>query len=611
MTDMTASLVVNLTGNLQARARQYGNSLDQFSKRGQRDLSRLSRTANALGKSLDNMTGRYTAAIGGIASGYAATRAVMQSADLDQRLIRVQQTAGATAKQAAALRVSLFAMSRETGQSVDVLLEGFNDLVQSGQSWDQALATIRAVNPAMAVTGAAANTLAGGLTVAAQAFNFDLSKPKLATVLLDKMTKAGRLGNAELEDLSGVFARIGVNAKSAGMDFETTLGFVERLSLIEKNPERLSTLADSTLRLFTNGRYMKTAAKATGVNFFDAKGNRRAAVDVLADISTQYKKLTTDAQRSTFIQNAFGKADLDTIKGLRTLLSGNAVGDIKTMTAEINKAGGTIAKDLPGAIDNAQAQTERLKSTLRDAADAFAQPINDTISHAIKYLLDDKKLTGGELMAGGALAAVAGFGLIKGGGKLLQRVGGLGAGIAAGKAVEQLGVQPVYVVNMPGGGFGGGVGLGDLPGLAKKGGWLSKMKVGGSLLAGMPLRALPSLGVSGLAGAGGLLAGAGAVGYGVGSLINSTLLEKDGLLGTDTGAAIGDAIGASVAHALAFFGNDAAQRAVAANAKAAEVNLKVEVEAKNGAKAKVSNKQDQHTTVNTSTSTTQTGGGNW
>lgn len=96
------------------------------------------------------------------------------------------------------------------------------------------------------------------------------------------MVVAGKLGNAELEDLSAIFARVGNNARSAGLSFEGTLAFLEHLSLVEKDPERLASLADSTLRLANNQKYMEKAAKVTGVKFYDAKGERRDLFDVFA-----------------------------------------------------------------------------------------------------------------------------------------------------------------------------------------------------------------------------------------------------------------------------------------------------------------------------------------
>ncbi|SNS05524.1 phage tail tape measure protein, TP901 family, core region [Humidesulfovibrio mexicanus] len=477
---MRASVILDLTGNLAAQARRNEAALGGLARSGTRDMGLLSRSVSAVGRGLDSLAGKYSAALAGAGVAFKSYRAVADSAQLDKSLIRVTQTAGATRQAAAALRRELLEMAKETGQSVDDLLVGFNALVASGMEWDKALATIGPINKAMAVTGANAKVLSDGLTVAGEAFQFDLSKAGQAAQLLDQMTVAGRLGNAELEDLSGIIAGIGQDAKAAGMSFGQALGFVEKLSLIEKSPDRLRTLASSTLRLFTNLDYQKKASQATGVKFYDAKGERRAAIDVLEDISAKYKKATTDAQRDRFIDAAFGDADLDTKKGLgSSVLKGNAIAEMRAMISQIEKANGAITKDLPDALANSVDQVARLKAALRQAADGFAKPVNETIQGAIKHLLDERKLSGEQLLAGGAAAAGIGFGLVKGGGKLLQKVGGMGAGVATGKALQEFaGVTPVYVVNMPGGGLtatGGGVGGGIGEGFAKTGNRAGKL----------------------------------------------------------------------------------------------------------------------------------------
>ncbi|MCP2839689.1 phage tail tape measure protein, partial [Salmonella enterica] len=84
-------------------------------------------------------------------------------------------------------------------------------------------------------------------------------------------------------------------------------------SRIERQPERLATLADSTMRLFTNTRYLRQAQKTTGIRFFDEQGQRRDPIKVLEEIKHRYDTLKTDAARQKFLFQAFGEADLDTI----------------------------------------------------------------------------------------------------------------------------------------------------------------------------------------------------------------------------------------------------------------------------------------------------------
>lgn len=410
-------------------------------------------------ESLKTSLNSVSAKLAGLGITLGIANEMRLSAQLDKSLTQIGQTAGASRAEVQALRSDLFGMARQTGQDAVSLKEGFNALIQSGLSMREAKETLDGINVAMAVTGANAQTLAGGLTVAATAFEFDLSSPGKALDLLDKMTVAGRLGNAELENLSGIFARVGVNAQSAGMGFEKTLGFIESLSMIERAPERLATLADSTLRVFTNMRYMMAAQRATGVQFFDAKGARRDALDVLNDMRAKFGQLKTDLDKSRFIERAFGHVDIDTKKGMVKLLSGKTLEDVNTFSRQIGEAGGTLKRDLDDAMDNAIDQGGRLKNTLRQAADEFVQPINKALADFIKKGLDPKEkggygLGGKELIMGGA-AALGGAVLMKKiGGKLIgglaEKFLGSASGIAQGKAIEAAtGVAPVFITNWP------------------------------------------------------------------------------------------------------------------------------------------------------------------
>lgn len=557
------------------------------------------REMDALGQFAGSVEGKLAQ----LGLGISAIAAGMQSARLDKDLKQLQLTAGATAAQADVLRKSLLDAQIASGQGVDELKSGVDALVAGGLSLGEATATVRPMAETLAVSKTNADALAKAMGVAATQFDIDLSKTEEARLLLDKMVVAGRAGNAELENLPDIFARVGSNAKASNLSLDQTLALVETLSKVEPNAERLGTLTDSTLRVFTNANYMKEAQKATGVRFFDKKGARRDALEVIKDIKGKYDKLGTDAQRFKFISAAFGKADQDTQRGLKTLLDGDSLSKLDKVFADVSSASGTIARDLPDAIGNAVDQTNRLKGALRQAADDFAKPINDALSGAIKWGMDSKQngglgLDGKDMLLGGAVGAAGLFGAARYGGKavsgLLGKLGGVGVGVATGKALEEAaGVQPVFVVNMPDS-LGGAAGTAEK--IASKAGELvdpktfSKLKTTMALLGGAPLSAIPSMGAGALATAGASVAAAGAAGYGVGTLISDYLLTSDGPLGSETGAAIGESIGSAIAHILSPFSEEA-RAAIAANQKATEVAGKIEIHVSSDGKAKVTQLQ--------------------
>lgn len=495
---MDMKLFLQIMANASGLKREMGeskNAVTRFTQGARREFDTLKGSMSSL-----------QGILAGVGLSIGAVQQLAQSARLDKGLTQVRQTAGEGQEMVKGLRREFFLMAKDSGQQVEGLKDGFDSLIQSGQSWKAALESTKGINIAQAVTGAQGSTLAGGLTVGATAFNIDLEKPGKALELLDKMTVAGRLGNAELQNLSDIFARVGVNAASAGMGFDKTLGFIEALSMVERQPERLATLADSTLRLFTNLRYMASAQQGTGVKFFADDGSRRDPVAVLADIKKKWDTLKSDKQRAVFIQKAFGKADLDTIKGIRTLLSGDSLGKVKEFTQKIGSAGGTLKKDMPDAVSNAVDQAGRLKANLREAADSFAQPINKTLADLIQWTMDSKKnggldLTGKEMLAGGGAIALGTLLTARYGGKaiggiasrLLAKGSGTAIGVAEGKALQAAaGITPVFITNWPAGGMGT-IGPG-IPSVAKNLSWAAI--AGGATLtaaaAGIPVSMLIS-----------------------------------------------------------------------------------------------------------------------
>jgi len=557
MNELRTSIVITLTGDLERRAARYGRAMQDMSARGQRHLNMLTRTAQSTGRAMEMLGSKWTAMLAGGGAAISATRAVQDAAALDKELARVAFTAGATADMVKALRKELFLMARQTGRPVEELVAGYSDLVAGGMAWDQAIYGLRAINETSSVTGSQMKTLAQATGVAAETFRFDLSDPKNAVLILDKMTKAGAQGRAELESLADIFAKTGGTAKAANLSFDQTLGLIEAMSYQVPQADQLATRVDSTLRLFTNQKYLEKAAKVTEVKFFDAEGQRRAAFDVLDEIGRKLRAdfKTAQAQEEA-LALAFEGVDLDTIKGLRDLLVDETVlSRARRFSEELKNASGTVSSNLDSSLGNAVDQVGRLKAALREAADGFAEPINDVIERAVKYLMDDKQLSGQDMLVGGAVAA---GGLLAGaryGGKLLSKVGGVAGNVAVGKALEETaGVTPVYVVNWPGASLPGGV----PPGVPPTGRAPTPVRTPSNwgLLKNARMGDIAMLGRGAMLTAGGYVAGAGAAGYGAGTLINKAFIE---------GTPAADAIGGAVVRTLAFFGNEEAKQAVAMN----------------------------------------------
>ena len=419
---------------------------------------------------IKGLGGSMQGQLAGLGVGIGVVSGVTGSARLDRQLIRTQQTAGMSGEQREEWRDGQWRLAKTYGIEREQVQTGFDTLVASGLSYDKAKLSTEAIAQSTAVTGADSGILAKALVTGASAFDIDLAQPEAALDLLQKMIVAGRLGNAELENLSSIFPKVGADSKKAGMSLAQSLSFVETLSLIELEPERLGTLAQSTLRAFNNDGYRQNVTKTTGVDFFGKQGETRNTQDVFLDLKKKYGALKTDRDRAKFMGVVFGKMDQDTQKGVNAFMTGNRLEQFAASTGDINNAKGVIEKDLADNLNSSTAVGSRMKATLGQAIDRMARPLNKGFADMGTYLLDDLNLSGEQMLAGGAALGVGGYyagrGAKAGAGALLNKfMGGPETlkGIAVGKVLEEAtGVTSVFVTNWPAASLGG-IGGPDLP----------------------------------------------------------------------------------------------------------------------------------------------------
>ncbi|MCE0999385.1 phage tail tape measure protein [Pseudomonas sp. NMI1173_11] len=439
-------------------------SFRRLAQNGGRNLRMLKSMAAGVRTELDRVKrlgGSAQGQLAGLGLGFGAATGLVGSAALDRQLIRTQQTAGMTAAQREEWREEGFRIAKQYGLGREGVDSGFNTLIASGVEYGAAKKTADAIGQGTAVTGADAAILGKAVVAGASAFNIDLNKDGAALELLQKMTVAGRLGNAELENLADLFPKIGQSAQRAGMSISQALAFTETLSTVEMQPERLGTLADSTLRVFGIKAYQEQVTKSTGVEFFDKKGSYRDPAAVLGDLKSKYDKLTTDKERARFLGVTFKGMDQDTVRGMQIMLSGNRLDTFKEQSAEIARAEPVFNRDLADNVNSATGTGSRVRATLSQAIDRMAQPLNKGLAEFGSYILDDLNLTGEQMLGAGIATGLGGYyagrGAKAGAGALLNKfLGGPETlkNVAVGKVLEEAaGVTSVFVTNWPAGGM--------------------------------------------------------------------------------------------------------------------------------------------------------------
>lgn len=441
-----------------------GRSMLNLKNLAGRARAELGRIKGAVGSGIGSMFKGIPGKLAGLGMGYMAYRQLVSSAQLDRQLVRTQQTAGMSKEEIGEWRNTSFELSKKYGVERPQIQSGYDTLIASGLSPDQAKQASDAITQAVAVTGAEANILAKALITASSAFKIDLKNPGAALDLLQKMTVAGRLGNAELENLSSIFPVIGQDAVKAGMSIEEALSFVEVLSTSEMEPSRLATLAKSSLRLFTNKTYSDQVTKATKIPFFEKDGKRRNPADVYSDISTQYSRLDTDKERSIYLGKVLKSMDQETVTGTGSWLSSGAIQQFRNNSRKIEDAGPLFNSNLKDNVESATGTAGRMRATLLHLTDRASQPINATFARVGTAMLDAIQASGDSAFnpdyvntitgiftgAGIPGAATLAENLLGGGVEGLFGGANTMRQVITGQVLQDAtGVTPVYVVNFP------------------------------------------------------------------------------------------------------------------------------------------------------------------
>lgn len=465
----------------------------RLAQNGGRSLRTLKTIATGVRQEFNRIKSLGSSAQGqlaGLGLGFGVVTGLTGNAQLDRQLIRTKQTADMTPEQKAEWRNEGWRIAKDYGVNREDVDSGFNTLIASGVNYEAAKKTADAIGQSTAVTGADSAVLGKAVVAGASAFNVDLNKDGAALDLLQKMTVAGRLGNAELENLADLFPKIGGAASAAGMSMAQALAFTETLSTVEMQPDRLGTLAESTLRVFSTKQYRDQITKTSGVGFFTEDGRSKNPEEVFGDLKRKYDAMKTDEQRAKFMGLVFKGMDQDTVRGMRIMLGGDRLNTFSKQSKEIAGAAPVIGLDLKENTDSTSGTAARMKATFGEAIDRMATPLNKGFADMGSYLLDDLNLSGEQMLAGGAALGIGGYyagrGAKAGVGALLNKfMGGPETlkNIAVGKVLEEAtGVSSVFVTNWPGGmPLGGGVP--DLPDAKGKPGgfiapWLGPVAIG-------------------------------------------------------------------------------------------------------------------------------------
>ncbi|WDL82167.1 hypothetical protein IU367_19185 [Aeromonas bestiarum] len=482
---LVTDIVINLAGNLATKSRQYSQSMSQFAANNQRAMNMLKMSTAAAGRGIDAMGSRYMA-LGAAVVGGATVKGY---AELDRRISRIAIAAEISRDKAKALKDEINAVSNTKGIRIDPneATSAIEEILTKTGDLEYAMANLPNIAAVIQATGAGGTEVGGIFTEFKKLAitNNEMAMRAIDTLNLQGKSGAFTLGNMAKEGpkIFAAYAATGRQGAAAVTELGAALQVIRQG--VGSDAEAV-TAFESVIRDLTRPETVKKLKQLGGIEVFEpeqlkeGKEVMRSLPVLIEEIVKKSKglssnlaglNLTDEAKRALkpviaeFVQTSDVKAFDEFLK-----LSG----DGSTTLNDAAVAAGDFAASLQ-LVSNSWSQfaNQQLAEPIAELADA----INSLEPDAVQNWLETGKSIA--LVVGGLVAVKKGIDAVKWTKGVWDAAkpskGGAGG---LGGAMADLGATPVYVVNMPGSGFGGGgMGPGDMPGTEPgKGGKGSKVK---------------------------------------------------------------------------------------------------------------------------------------
>lgn len=458
---LTTEILINLSGNLTAKARQYGANMSEFARTNQRAMNVIKATSAAAGRAIDAVGNRYTGMIAGFASG-----AMLRNfADTDRRLTRLGISADKTKEQITSIYSDVQDVSIKT-RIDDKELVGFLETVNA-MTGDIEFGIKNLKSAALTIAGTGSSGESVG-ALFAQFQKYGINDDKNSTLAMDVLNRLGKEGAYELKDLAekaGPSLSLYAAAGGRGVKGIKDVGVVMESAMdATGNRDTAATLVENFIREVQNPK-IATALEKKGVKIRDKNGKLKYSLPelliMLSEGSARGGKKSGKGQLGELMEVGFTQTSLDLISGVSSQKGQENLRRYNAVIAD----GASIQKDATYAAQDFTSALQSLNTTwLKFANGNLAEPVQelaDAINSVDQKTVQNWLETGKNIAiaVGGVIAARKAFQLGKGAWDLFG--GGKSKGIPKGVSdVFGSGVMPVYVVNMGSGGMGGGPDIG-------------------------------------------------------------------------------------------------------------------------------------------------------
>ncbi len=462
---LTTEILINLAGNLTAKARQYGANMSEFARRNERAMSVVKATTAAAGRGLDALGNRYT----GMIAGFAGGAMLREFAQTDRRITRM----GLAAEKTRAEMAQMFSGMQDAAIKFKVddseVIGAVEKIGTVTGDIDFGFKNKNNLAASIAASGGTGESI-GGLF--AQFPKFQVTSEKQTLEAMDTLNKLGKEGAFELKDIAekGVRAFSMYSAAGGkGVKGIKDVG-VAMESAIDATGDRdtAATAVENLIRDLQAPKVVKELGR-NGINVFGNDGKMRSLPQLMEEVAKRSGNKGAKEQNKRLVEAGFNQ---DSILLLSSVTSGKGAENLKRYNGVVADGSGILsdakyaAQDFTSAMTSLSVTWKKFtNSNLAKPVQELAEALNSVDQKTVQNWLEiGKNIT---IAVGGVIAARKAFQLGKGALDIL----GVGKGKGIPKGVSDVfgsGVMPVYVVNMGKGGMGGSENGPDLPDVPDK-----------------------------------------------------------------------------------------------------------------------------------------------
>lgn len=364
------------------------------------------------------------------------------AADFESAMAEISARTGTTGADLERIKDLALEMGAQTSFSAQQAAEAFLQLLASGQTAEEAIATLPAVLDAAAASGEDLGRTADVVTDIMAAFHLGVED---AGMVVDALARAAGASSADMAGLGQGFANIGPIAAEFGLSVDETASILAIFSENGIKGAEAGTQLRSMLRNMTSDTdKVQGTWRRLGISMFDVQGRARPLQDVMRELSVAMAGMSDQERTRTLadLGGAFGQM------GLSALTAGISMEEMQTRMDESASASDVAAARMDtfsGRMESLKGSVETLMiEALTPLMENVLQPLVEQVIEVVNGVTDwvnaNPELAGQIALVAGALA-IAGPVLIVVGtalgaigtviGFILSPIGLLIAGVAA------------------------------------------------------------------------------------------------------------------------------------------------------------------------------------